>query len=284
MRDLHRDAALGSLAELTVPYASQARQRFSLDLLRPLVLGEHTDPDTLRAFRDSRQGRLASEAFVVFVEEAQAEIEAASISVLLVSDGSTIVRDPASGAIETLSSAPRLEAPRSRGAVQTGRTEVEGLGDVLYAATPIREPLAGRAVPTLVLAREDDSARQATADLARALALAAWCWSLVGIPLAVGLSRSVTGPLRRLGAASGAVAGGAVPDPLPATGPQEVAGQRRLQRHGAEVDDARPSASFWPTSPRPAHAADRHRRVRGSPARRHRQRTVSRASGCRHRR
>ena len=31
LRDLHRDAALGSLAELTVPYASQARQRFPLE-------------------------------------------------------------------------------------------------------------------------------------------------------------------------------------------------------------------------------------------------------------
>ena len=37
LRDLHRDAALGSLAELTVPYASQARQRFPLELLRPAV-------------------------------------------------------------------------------------------------------------------------------------------------------------------------------------------------------------------------------------------------------
>jgi signal transduction histidine kinase len=124
--------------------------------------------------------------------------------------------------------------------VQTGRTQVEGLGDVLYAATPIREPLVGRAVPTLVLAREDDSARQATADLARALALAAVVLVLVGIPLAVGLSRTVTGPLRRLAAASAAVAGGAVPDPLPATGPREVAeASAAFNAMAAEVDATR---------------------------------------------
>lgn len=240
LRDLHRDAALGSLAELTVPYASQARQRFPLDILRPRAQGERPAAETLRAFRESQQGRLASEAFVTFVEEAQEEIEAAGISVLLISDGSTVVRDPASGTIETLASAPAVEAPQLRGVVQTGTTQVEGLGEVIYAATLIREPLPDRAVPTLVLAREDDSARLATEDLARALAIAALVLVLVGIPLAVGLSRSVTHPLQRLAAASQTVASGAVPEPLPASGPTEVAkASAAFNAMAAEVDATR---------------------------------------------
>ncbi len=56
LRDLHRDAALGSLAELTVPYASQARQRFPLDMLRPAMRGEHADEGTLGAFRGESPG------------------------------------------------------------------------------------------------------------------------------------------------------------------------------------------------------------------------------------
>jgi signal transduction histidine kinase len=223
LRDLHRGAALGALAELTVPYASQARQRFPLDLLRPSFRGERADMATLRAFRESRQGRLASEAFADFVEQTQAEISAAGISVLLISDGSTVVRDPASGAIETLPTAPQVETPELPGVVQTGTTAVGDLGEVLYAATLIREPLGDRSVPTLVLVRDDDSAGLATADLIRALGVAALVLVLVGVPLAVGLSRSVSGPLRRLAAASDAVAGGRVPEPLPITGPTEVA-------------------------------------------------------------
>jgi signal transduction histidine kinase len=92
----------------------------------------------------------------------------------------------------------------------------------------------------LVLAREDDSARLATADVLRALAVAAVVLVLVGIPLAAGLSRSVTDPLRRLAAASGAVAGGAVPEPLPTVGPMEVAeASAAFNAMAAEVDATR---------------------------------------------
>jgi signal transduction histidine kinase len=223
LRDLHRDAALGSLAELTVPYASQARQRLSLELLGPARRGRSDDDELLRAYRESREGRLASEAYQEFVEQAQEEMAAAGISVLLVSDGGTVLQDPSSGTISTLASTPRVATPETSGLVETGTTRVEGLGEVLYAATLIREPLTDRSVPTLVLVRADDSARLAGADLLGALALAAVVLLLVGIPLAIGLSRSVGRPLHRLAAASGTVAAGRVPDPLPTSGPLEVA-------------------------------------------------------------
>ena len=76
------------------------------------------------------------------MEQAQEEIEAAGISVLLVSDGSTVVRDPVSGAIGTLATAPSARRLRAWPAwSRPASTAIDGLGDVLYAATPIREPL-----------------------------------------------------------------------------------------------------------------------------------------------
>lgn len=213
LRDLHRDAALGSLAELTLPYASQARQRFPPGLLRDRAQGQRGDAADVASRR----------AFTAFVEEAADEIDEAGISVLLISDDETVIRDAHGSASQTVADAPSLSGPMSRGSIQTGTTDVEGLGRVLYAATPIREPLPGRSVPTLMLAREDDSARLATDDLARALGVAALVLLVIGIPLALGLSRSVAAPLRRLAAASGVVARGVVPEPLPTDGPVEVA-------------------------------------------------------------
>jgi signal transduction histidine kinase len=74
-----------------------------------------------------------------------------------------------------------------------------------------------------MLARLDDSAERATADLVRALSVAGVILIIIGIPLAIGLSRSVTNPLRRLSDATGDVAKGKVPEPLPVSGPIEVA-------------------------------------------------------------
>ena len=85
-----------------------------------------------------------------------------------------------------------------------------------------------------MLARQDDSAERATADLVRALTVAGVLLIIVGIPLAVGLSRSVTGPLRRLSDATGDVARGKVPEPLPTTGPIEVAEASELELCMAE--------------------------------------------------
>jgi two-component system OmpR family sensor kinase len=74
----------------------------------------------------------------------------------------------------------------------------------------------------------------------RALAVAAVVLLLVGVPLAVGLGRSVSGPLRRLALASDTVAAGRVPDALPITGPREVAeASAAFNAMAAEVDATR---------------------------------------------
>ena len=146
------------------------------------------------------------------MEQAQDEIEAAGISVLLVSDGSTVVRDPATDAIATLATAPRFRAPGLAGAGgDRARPSSRGSGRSSTRPRSSANPLTDRSVPTLLLVREDDSARLASGDLVRALAVAAVVLLLVGIPLAVGLGRSVSGPLRRLALASGTVAAGPSP-------------------------------------------------------------------------
>jgi two-component system sensor histidine kinase BaeS len=81
----------------------------------------------------------------------------------------------------------------------------------------------GQDSPIIMLATADTSAARASADMLRALAIAGMLLLVIGIPLAVGLSRSVTRPLRRLSESAAVVAKGQVPEPLPTGGPAEVA-------------------------------------------------------------
>ena len=71
--------------------------------------------------------------------------------------------------------------------------------------------------------RPDDASQQALGDILRALAVAAIVLLLLGVPLALWLSRSVSRPLARLAAATGIVARGDIPVELPVDGPSEVA-------------------------------------------------------------
>lgn len=240
LRDLHRDAAIGSLSELTVPYAVRAKQQLPLDALRVRQPGGRASRQVIEEFRASQAGKRAARDFTAFVREAQEEIDAAGISVLLMQDGRVVIRNPDSGVIEAVDLDPGLELPDSSGEVLTGSTQLEGFGQVLYAATPVRGARADRAFPALILIRTDDSARLATADLVRAITIAGLLLIVIGIPLALGLSRSVTRPLRRLASASATVAAGEVPEALPTTGPLEVAeASSAFNVMSAEVDATR---------------------------------------------
>jgi two-component system, OmpR family, sensor kinase len=223
LRDLHRDAAAGALAELTIPYAVRAGQQIPLEAFRRGGGDGRPASEAIERFRQSQEGRRASGQFIAFVQAAQDEIDAAGISVMLMGDGQVVVRSPVSGQIEMLAEVPDVRLPPVGGEVVTGQTRMAGMGEVLYAATSVRAPRSDRVLPALVLVREDDSAAMATADLLAALALAAMVLLVIGIPLALGLSRSVTRPLHRLASASDAVASGNVPEALPTTGPLEVA-------------------------------------------------------------
>lgn len=239
LRDLHRDAALGTLAELTVPYTAQARQRILPALLLPSGDGDAA-PGVGDGLRERRLGRPASEELLTFVEETQAEIDAAGISLVIVTENATFVRDPETGVVGRSGTALEIPVPALRGTVSTGTLRLPGRGPALFASTPIREARRDRAVPTLALLREDDSARQATADLVRSLSLAGILLVVIGVPMAAGLSRSVTRPLRRLSAATATVARGKVPDPLPTSGPTEVAeASAAFNAMAAEVEATR---------------------------------------------
>ncbi len=86
------------------------------------------------------------------------------------------------------------------------------------------EPIAARTGGvTFVFAVPDRSGQQALADLARAIALMVLALLLIGAPLALLLSRSLTGPLRRLANAAATLpAAPAEQQPLPLEGPREV--------------------------------------------------------------
>lgn len=215
LRELHRDAAIGSLTELTVPYASAVRNALPQGVLRPRQRGERDFLERIQSIDD--EGLV--EQLVAFRED----VSTADVSIIFTLGPRSYIFNPTEDGATQLSEVPALEGPYDRGQVATGRTDITGVGDVLYATTPILGQGRGPESPFIMLARVDDSAQRATADLIRALTVAALVLLIIGIPLAVWLSRSITRPLRRLAEATGDVAHGRVPEPLPTGGPAEVA-------------------------------------------------------------
>jgi signal transduction histidine kinase len=224
LRDLHRDATIGSLTELAVPYATAVRTRVPEGALRPGGAGGRNLIDRLRG--------LEEDDFEVaeFREAFREEVADSNVAIVFTIGQSSIILNPEEGGATALTDVPELEGDLVRGQVATGTTRIEGIGEVLYATTsiigPNRQPGADpnrTTAPYLMLARPDDSATRATADLVRALTAAALILVVIGLPLAIGLSRSVTSPLRKLSAATSDVAQGKVPEPLPVSGPMEVA-------------------------------------------------------------
>ena len=254
LRDLHRDAAIGALTELTVPYAiARPRQRSPAaccarrrqgQLIAIRASGSAGNPERQRAgasqrplpgtvrggHRPERSSRSSSSqgttALIVTPVEGPADAARG--------------RRPTSKPTWSVDRLPPAR-PRSRASAQ-----------VLYAATPIQEATASASLPLIVLARADESAELATAGPGpRAGSRRGSPCSIIGIPIAAGLSRSVTGRCVALRWPPETVAAGEVPEPLPTTGPRRGRrGQRRLQRHGGRgrTRRGRPSASCWPTS------------------------------------
>jgi len=115
-----------------------------------------------------------------------------------------------------------IPADSERGATVSGSAPYTDGKVHLYAATVLRSPTAtGPGPRALILSKVDSSAADALADVLRSLPIVVLVTLLVGIPLAVVLSRSVAGPLRRLAAATSDLpltAG----QPLPLEGPTEV--------------------------------------------------------------
>ncbi len=113
-----------------------------------------------------------------------------------------------------------IDSTAGRGHVDKGSIEGGDGKAYLYASTVLRAPntVGPRAI---VLFRLDTSGADAMRDLARTLPLVILFVVLAGAPIAYLLTRSVTGPLRGLAAATAGLPAGD-PGPLPVEGPTEV--------------------------------------------------------------
>jgi two-component system OmpR family sensor kinase len=134
-----------------------------------------------------------------------------------------------------------IPAGAARGEVVGGTLNYSDGLPHLYAATVLTAPGAGgpRAV---VLSTVDRSSANALRDVLRSSPIVVLVTLLVGVPLAVLLARSVTGPLRRLAAATSTLpaAGRAPISPLPLDGPTEVRElTERFNGMSAELDATR---------------------------------------------
>jgi signal transduction histidine kinase len=195
LRELHRDANSAALADVATQLVAQARLRGD---------GEPPARRALEALRDSplREGT----------------------ALLLVDESGRVIA--ALGAARQVSDFPDridLVPERRRGDVRRGSLEIPGLGSHVYVAATLAGERAARGPRALVLARPDDSATRALADLGRAVGAAAILLLLVAAPIGVWLARSVTRPLERLAAATAVLGRGDLPPPLSTEGPAEVA-------------------------------------------------------------
>jgi len=207
LRDLHAEANSAALSDLAVPLVSQARLRIEQGVRLRNVLRELT-----------------------------AQTAARDISLFLVDQGGRVVDLGDDLPVDRVD----LDPPNARGTIDRGTFAVPSTGSYVYVAAPFGGALTQSGPWALVLARPDDAGRRALADLVRALFVAGLVVAVVGAPLAVWLSGSVTRPLDRLATAAGRVAGGRLPGPLPEEGPQEVArASAAFNAMSAEVGHAR---------------------------------------------
>ena len=115
-----------------------------------------------------------------------------------------------------------IPADSTRGRTISGSVTYTDGQQHLYAATVLRSPSAAGTGPrAIILSRVDQSGAEALRDVLRSLPIVILVTLIVGGPLAVVLSRSVSGPLRRLASAASNVAVGA-DEPVPLEGPSEV--------------------------------------------------------------
>jgi signal transduction histidine kinase len=192
LRDLYRAQATATLAEQALPYVASA-QRFGR--------------------RQERDGDLSG-----LIEDLQELAVGTSTRIYVAAEDGTAV-ELGSRTQTTLT----IALPDDPGEVLRGITSSPEDGDMAYAAAAIFGDRLPAGIRSLVFMKPDVAAQQAAGDILRALAIAALVLLLIGVPLAAWLSRSVSGPLGRLAAATGIVARGDIPVELPVTGPTEVA-------------------------------------------------------------
>ena len=187
LRSLHADAATAALSRTTQPLVFQLRAVTGAGNLRTVLadLREQVVEDGVSVHLVTAEGRVVD----------------------LGGDSLPVDRFP-------------IDPTAPRGRTLTGSLRFAAGKDHLYAATTLRGPNAA-GPRAIVLSQLDTSGAEAVRDLTRTLPAVVILVALAGAPIVFLLARSVTGPLRRLAAATAdlPVAAGA---PLPLDGPVEV--------------------------------------------------------------
>ncbi len=206
LRGLHQDAAIAALGQTSQPLVFQ---------LRAAALN-----GDLRALLADLREQVAADGVAVD---------------LLSSDGRVIDLGGDAAPVDRIP----LDPGSTRGSVTSGTARFSDGRDHNYAATTLRGPNAAAPTRAIVLSQLDTSAGDALRDLARTLLVVVLLVALAGIPIAIALGRSVTGPLRRLARATADLPGGGL-EPLPVEGPVEVRElTSRFNAMAAELSDTR---------------------------------------------
>ncbi len=187
LRGLHADATISALTQTSQPLVFQLRTAAAQGDLRATVA------------------------------DLRAQVADDGLSVHLVTAAGAVVDlGGTGGPVEPI----RLDPTAPRGTVSSGSIRFTDGRDHLYSATTLRGP-NGAGARAIVLSQVDTSAGDALRDLVRVLPVVVILVGLIGVPIAYALSRSVTGPLRRLAAATADLRT-SDPAPLPLEGPAEV--------------------------------------------------------------
>ena len=206
LRSLHADASTAALAQTSQPLVFQLRAATLSGDLRQLLA--------------DLQASVAEEGVSVKLVTADGRI------VDLGGDPIPIARFPANDTA-------------GRGTVDTGSIQGTDGQTYLYAATTLRNPNAAGPVRSIVLVQPDSSGAETIRDLTRTLPLVLLLVLVAGAPIAYLLTRSVTGPLRRLAAATADLPAGEL-RPLPLEGPTEVRElTERFNAMAAELTETR---------------------------------------------
>ncbi len=187
LRGLHADATISALTQTSQPLVFQLRTAAA--------------QGDLRATLADLRAQVADDGLGVH---------------LVTAAGAVVDLGGTGGPVETIG----LDPTAPRGTVTSGSVRFSDGRDHLYSATTLRGP-NGVGARAIVLSQLDTSAGDALRDLVRVLPVVVILVGLIGVPIAYALSRSVTGPLRRLAAATADLRT-TEPAPLPLEGPAEV--------------------------------------------------------------
>jgi signal transduction histidine kinase len=134
--------------------------------------------------------------------------------------GRRLVTAQASAADADVSLLP-IAADQGPGESRGGELTAADGSHLLYALTVVRAQGAAAGPAAIVLTLPDRSAGLAIEDLLHVLPIVLVLTTLVAVPIAWGLSRSITRPLRRLAEATASLPGASI-EPVPSAGPREV--------------------------------------------------------------